>query len=90
MSLAVVVTITLELILQEGIVLTFVTHARGRAVARVNGDVVAEGKQLCFDRIDQSLIVATGKVGTANTAVEKDVAGNDEFILPTVEADTAW
>src|SRR6476661_1984089 len=49
-------------------------EARAGAMAADEADVVAERQQLVLDRTDQCGVAASRQVGTADRAVEQDIA----------------
>ena len=52
-------------------------------------DVIAQGKQLGLNRVDERVVVAVGKIGPADRAAKQHIANEGEFLGPVVKHDRA-
>jgi hypothetical protein len=60
-----------------------------RAVARKDGDVVAERKNFSSDALDQQIEIAPGQITATDAAGEKDVAADEQPFLAGEKTETA-
>ena len=52
-----------------------------RAMPGYETDIVAQREEFFTDRIEQVLVIAAGKVGTANGAAEQDIADDGKALV---------
>ena len=54
-------------------------------MAGIDRDMICQHKELFPDIVQQLLMVAARKIGTANAAVKQYISANQETILPGIE-----
>ena len=69
--------------------MAFLAEGRQRAVAGDEGGVVAQGPELFADGADQGVMIAAGRIRTADGALKQHIADKGHFVFGAMKNDMA-